>query len=100
MPIHKECSMSRCVPITLFSEERQYHPLHCLSVQPPVFRPEDQRYHYGNYDMYYGYRCSGRGSAEVSDPRLGHMKREWFEGKDCLDIGCNTGQVRSLSLLQ
>ncbi|CAI8029468.1 Probable RNA methyltransferase Y17G7B.18 [Geodia barretti] len=43
--------------------------------------------------MYYGYRCSGRGSAEVSDPRLGHMKREWFEGKDCLDIGCNTGQI-------
>ena len=45
--------------------------------------------------MYYGYRCSSQGSLEVNDPRLGLMKREWFEGKDCLDIGCNTGQVGS-----
>ena len=21
------------------------------------------------------------------------MRKEWFEGRDCLDIGCNTGQV-------
>ena len=48
--------------------------------------------------MYYGYRCSSRGSVEVSDPRLGLMKREWFQGKDCLDLGCNTGQVRVGSL--
>ena len=27
------------------------------------------------------------------DNRLSLMKREWFEGKDCLDIGCNTGPV-------
>lgn len=25
------------------------------------------------------------------DPRLKVMKKEWFEGKDCLDIGCNSG---------
>ena len=45
--------------------------------------------------MYYGYRCASRGAVEVSDPRIALLKREWLEGKDCLDIGCNTGQVCS-----
>ena len=27
------------------------------------------------------------------DPRLALMKKEWFEGKDCLDIGCNQGVI-------
>lgn len=27
------------------------------------------------------------------DPRLKAMKKEWFEGKDCLDIGCNSGVI-------
>lgn len=27
------------------------------------------------------------------DPRLALMKKEWFEGKDCLDIGCNQGLI-------
>ena len=27
------------------------------------------------------------------DPRLKVMKKEWFEGKDCLDIGCNSGII-------
>ncbi|XP_020675391.2 probable RNA methyltransferase At5g51130 [Dendrobium catenatum] len=27
------------------------------------------------------------------DPRLQVFKREWFENKDCLDIGCNQGLV-------
>lgn len=27
------------------------------------------------------------------DPRLKIFKREWFESKDCLDIGCNQGLV-------
>ena len=40
--------------------------------------------------MYYGYRCGGR---DAVDPRIGLMRRDWFEGKECLDIGCNTGQV-------
>lgn len=66
----------------------------CVSVtQPPVFKPQDQRYCYGNYDMYYGYRCGSGRVAEVTDPRVSLMRREWFEGKECLDIGSNTGQV-------
>ena len=24
------------------------------------------------------------------DPRLKVFKKEWFEGKECLDIGCNS----------
>ncbi|KAL5981381.1 hypothetical protein ACLOJK_015436 [Asimina triloba] len=45
---------------------------------------------YGNYRSYYGYRI---GQSMSEDPRLALMKKEWFEGKDCLDIGCNQGLV-------
>eukprot|EP01114_Cavostelium_apophysatum_P017915 TRINITY_DN5419_c0_g1_i1.p1 TRINITY_DN5419_c0_g1~~TRINITY_DN5419_c0_g1_i1.p1 ORF type:complete len:315 (+),score=81.78 TRINITY_DN5419_c0_g1_i1:116-1060(+) len=43
-------------------------------------------YQYGNYKRYYGYR-------QKNDERMAVFKREWFEGKTCLDIGCNTGKV-------
>ena len=56
----------------------------------PTFRPKGAQYCYGNYDKYYGYRNSG---AFEKDVRLSLLKGEWFEGKDCLDIGSNTGQV-------
>ena len=48
------------------------------------------QFRYGNYDRYYGYRNQG---ASEKDPRLSLFRKEWFENKDCLDIGCNTGQV-------
>lgn len=42
---------------------------------------------FGNYRNYYGYRIN-----EVDgDPRLKVFERDWFQGKDCLDIGCNSG---------
>ncbi|XP_055332219.1 probable RNA methyltransferase Y17G7B.18 [Paramacrobiotus metropolitanus] len=44
------------------------------------------RFRYGNYNRYYGYRIVDQ------DPRYRLMQGEWFRGKDCLDIGCNTGQ--------
>ena len=56
----------------------------------PNFNPKGSQYCYGNYDKYYGYRNSG---AFEEDVRLSLLKKEWFEGKDCLDIGSNTGQV-------
>eukprot|EP00250_Pteridium_aquilinum_P025879 c3177_g1_i1 orf=19-1080(+) len=45
---------------------------------------------YGNYDYYYGYRVL---KDLEDDPRLKHFKQEWFEGKDCLDVGCNAGNL-------
>ncbi|OMO58214.1 tRNA (guanine-N-7) methyltransferase [Corchorus olitorius] len=32
-------------------------------------------------------------SHEAEDPRVKVLKKEWFEGKDCLDIGCNSGVI-------
>ncbi|KAG8387535.1 hypothetical protein BUALT_Bualt02G0031100 [Buddleja alternifolia] len=37
--------------------------------------------------------CYQVGQDLEEDPRLKVMKREWFEGKDCLDIGCNSGLI-------
>ncbi|XP_020595980.1 probable RNA methyltransferase At5g51130 isoform X2 [Phalaenopsis equestris] len=45
---------------------------------------------YGNYRNYYGYRLH---HTMEDDPRLKVFKREWFDNKDCLDIGCNQGLV-------
>ncbi|KAL9224522.1 hypothetical protein vseg_000547 [Gypsophila vaccaria] len=45
---------------------------------------------YGNYRNYYGYRV---GNDMEQDPRFRVLKKDWFEGKDCLDIGCNSGLI-------
>ncbi|EDO36338.1 predicted protein [Nematostella vectensis] len=44
---------------------------------------------HGNYNRYYGYRNNN----QSEDIRLKSFKKEWFQGKDVLDIGCNTGIV-------
>ena len=44
---------------------------------------------YGNYHNYYSNRTLGF----RTDPRLKVFKREWFNGKAVLDIGCNAGHV-------
>ncbi|KAK7251546.1 hypothetical protein RIF29_34839 [Crotalaria pallida] len=49
-----------------------------------------QVFPYGNYKAYYGYRI---GQDAEEDPRLKVLRKEWFEGKECLDIGCNNGMV-------
>ncbi|ESO06888.1 hypothetical protein HELRODRAFT_110926 [Helobdella robusta] len=48
-----------------------------------------KKFIYGNYNRYYGYRNPSR----EPDGRLSLMKKEWFEGKNILDVGCNVGQV-------
>lgn len=45
---------------------------------------------FGNYRNYYSYRID-QGLDE--DPRIKVMRKEWFEGKNCLDIGCNSGLI-------
>lgn len=45
---------------------------------------------FGNYKNYYGYRIS---QELEEDPRVKVFKKEWFQGKDCLDIGCNSGLI-------
>lgn len=41
----------------------------------------------------FGIFCVQIGQDLEEDPRLKAMKKEWFEGKDCLDIGCNSGVI-------
>ena len=53
------------------------------------FREKDKRFQYGNYNKYYGYRNPNMSE----DDRIEYMKKEWFENKDCLDIGCNVGHL-------
>ncbi|XP_058484315.1 7SK snRNA methylphosphate capping enzyme-like [Solea solea] len=51
---------------------------------------ENQRkFQYGNYNKYYGYRNPG--ASEDSRVRL--LRPEWFEGKEVLDLGCNSGHL-------
>lgn len=59
---------------------------HCQDGKP--FK-QKKLFIYGNYNRYYGYRnphCS-------QDLRLKCLKKEWLEGKDVLDLGCNVGHV-------
>jgi 7SK snRNA methylphosphate capping enzyme len=43
---------------------------------------------HGNYPGYYGYR-NGSGI----DDHIRSFKKEWFQGKRVLDIGCNSGHI-------
>ncbi|KAL2342543.1 hypothetical protein Fmac_003828 [Flemingia macrophylla] len=53
-------------------------------------KKQKQVFPYGNYKSYYGYRI-GQGVDE--DPRLKVFRKEWFQGRDCLDVGCNNGMI-------
>ncbi|ELR24939.1 Bicoidinteracting protein 3 (Bin3) [Acanthamoeba castellanii str. Neff] len=55
--------------------------------------PQKKVFLYGNYDRYYSYRNKGN---VFNDARLDCFKKEWFEGKRVLDIGCNMGIVTKL----
>ncbi|VDM52257.1 unnamed protein product [Angiostrongylus costaricensis] len=55
----------------------------CIWSPPPI----SYRYCYGNFDRYYGVRLE----PGKSDIRLSVMRKEWFEKKSVLDIGCNVG---------
>lgn len=50
---------------------------------------QKKKFQYGNYNKYYGYR----NPSNSEDPRIRLLRREWFEGKDVLDLGCNSGHL-------
>ncbi|XP_071754272.2 7SK snRNA methylphosphate capping enzyme [Centroberyx gerrardi] len=52
-------------------------------------KEERKKFQYGNYDKYYGYRNPGTSE----DPRVRVLRPEWFQGKDVLDLGCNSGHL-------
>ncbi|OQR90136.1 hypothetical protein THRCLA_09431 [Thraustotheca clavata] len=46
----------------------------------------------GNFKKYYNFRWGGAIEGKLEeDSRLTIFKKEWFEGKKALDIGCNSG---------
>ncbi|XP_031725107.1 7SK snRNA methylphosphate capping enzyme [Anarrhichthys ocellatus] len=50
---------------------------------------QKKKFQYGNYNKYYGYRNPGASE----DARVRVLRPEWFEGKDVLDLGCNSGHL-------
>ncbi|KAL3626500.1 hypothetical protein CASFOL_030049 [Castilleja foliolosa] len=65
-------------------------PADIVQQQPSKKKNKKEVAIFGNYRNYYGYRV---GQDLDEDPRLKMVKKEWFEGKDCLDIGCNSGLI-------
>ncbi|UXI15582.1 6-phosphogluconate dehydrogenase [Sarcoptes scabiei] len=51
---------------------------------------QKKAFQYGNYNRYYGYRKFD------DDPRINLLRKEFFENRDVLDIGCNVGHITIL----
>ncbi|KAF4113713.1 7SK snRNA methylphosphate capping enzyme [Onychostoma macrolepis] len=73
------------------AERPQQHPNHWRPQNNSNQLPQQtkKKFHYGNYNKYYGYRNPGLSE----DPRIRVMDPEWFRGKEVLDLGCNTGHL-------
>uniref|UniRef100_A0A0M3IG99 RNA methyltransferase n=1 Tax=Ascaris lumbricoides TaxID=6252 RepID=A0A0M3IG99_ASCLU len=51
---------------------------------------EKNRFRYGNFNRYYGTRME---DSSARDPRLSVFRKEWFQKKAVLDVGCNAGYI-------
>lgn len=98
-------SVSRSLPTSTVSpsaKDKKTPPKRFKNAKPSAAKPSTSvssngkktsaKFIYGNYNRYYGYR-----NPSMDDKRLNCFKREWFEGKCVLDIGCNVGNM-TLSL--
>ncbi|XP_058239715.1 7SK snRNA methylphosphate capping enzyme [Hemibagrus wyckioides] len=69
------------------------NPRNCTQQKPNQQHHHQQqqkkKFQYGNYNQYYGYRNPGASE----DARIRVFKPEWFQGKEVLDLGCNTGHM-------
>ncbi|CAF2138218.1 BnaA02g11410D [Brassica napus] len=70
------------------ANEENQKPKQQQQGNPKKKKKKQESFPFGNYKNYYGYRIS---NDMDEDPRLKVLKKEWFQGKDCLDIGCNSG---------
>ena len=57
--------------------------------EPSKVKEKRNKFQYGNYNQYYGYRNPGN----IEDLRLQYFKNTWFDDKEVLDIGCNIGHI-------
>ncbi|CAA2984925.1 probable RNA methyltransferase At5g51130 isoform X1 [Olea europaea var. sylvestris] len=72
------------------NKEKKTRENPCTTKQSSKKRNRKEVAIFGNYRNYYGYRV---GQDLEEDPRIKMLNREWFEGKKCLDIGCNSGLI-------
>ncbi|KAI5089028.1 7SK snRNA methylphosphate capping enzyme [Silurus meridionalis] len=74
-------------------QQRNNHkqtPRNCNQHKPnQQHQHQKKKFQYGNYNQYYGYRNPGA----IEDARIRVFEPEWFQGKEVLDLGCNTGHV-------
>lgn len=78
----RDIKKSVSAPLRNFSKKPKLDETHCTKTVEAKFK-------YGNYNRYYGYRHESK----QEDKRFGVFKKEWFENKSVLDIGCNIGHV-------
>lgn len=52
-----------------------------------TFRKADEKFSLGNFVRNYSY------GDEDTDPRLKYLSKDFFENKEVLDVGCNTGHL-------
>ncbi|KAK2816083.1 hypothetical protein Q7C36_022354 [Tachysurus vachellii] len=70
-------------------QPRNNHKLNPRNCNQQKANQQQKKFQYGNYNQYYGYRNPGASE----DVRIRVFKPEWFQGKEVLDLGCNTGHM-------
>nr|XP_027199949.1 7SK snRNA methylphosphate capping enzyme-like [Dermatophagoides pteronyssinus] len=88
------CSSKNCCTKNQICDKQNFQNHRSKSLnqnQNQHSKQQKERFQYGNYNRYYGYRSMN--NDDNKDPRLDLFRLEWFSGKDVLDIGCNIGQI-------